>query len=381
MVKIGIIGCGIIAQIMHLPYLTGTEGGGVPGAEVVAVCDSSKEVAEEMARRYHIKEVYSDYKEMLAKSDIDAVFVLTPHELHAKQSIDAMNAGKHVFVEKPLCVSVKDSERIIEAQKRNNVILQVGYMKRYDPAYLIAINEFKKMRDIKFIRVHNICSHHRERFEVCRIFRGAQKTILKKEPEKTSPLKSVILPSTLPIMREEHDHQIFEQFGQVTPEEYVAYWYLIAVTSHDINALRGIFGDPKRVLRTEIWSNGSFVVSLLDYGYAKCVFEFGRTNHKWWDEEITAYSDEKNVSVIFPSPFLKNAPTIVRVIEGSEITVETTIKDAYEEAFRRELDHFVKCIEKNEKPLTDAEDAKRDLIILSSIIENYRNKEPIELRF
>jgi len=53
----------------------------------------------------------------------------------------------------------------------------------------------------------------------------------------------------------------------------------------------------------------------------------------------------------------------VRIIEGSEITVETTFKDAYEEAFRRELDSFISCIEKNEKPITDAEDARRDLIV------------------
>jgi predicted dehydrogenase len=346
MVKIGVIGCGIIAQIMHLPYLTGTEGGGVPGAEVVAVCDVAEEVAKEMARRYHIEEVYVDYKDMLRTSDIDAVFILTPQEVHAKTCIAAINEGKHVFVEKPLCVSVKDAERIIEAQRRSNVFVQVGYMKRYDPAYLLAIQGFKEMKDIKLIRVHNICSHHNERFEVCKIFRGSRKAVSKKAlPEKTSPLRSITLPFPLPIIRKECDPQIFEQFGEVTPEEYAAYWYLTAVTCHDINALRGIFGDPKRVLRTEIRSEGAFIVSLLDYGHAICIYEFGRTNHKWWDEEIAAYSPEKSVSVIFPSPFLKNAPTSVRMIEGSEITVETTTKDAYEEAFKRELDSFIECIE------------------------------------
>src|SRR3972149_5668480 len=107
MIKIGVVGCGGIAQVMHLPYLTGTEGGGVPGIEVVAVCDVVKELAEAVAERYHIKEAYTDHNDMLKKSDIDAVAVLTRHETHAEISIDAMNQGKHVFVEKPMCETIK----------------------------------------------------------------------------------------------------------------------------------------------------------------------------------------------------------------------------------------------------------------------------------
>ncbi|UCH70730.1 MAG: Gfo/Idh/MocA family oxidoreductase, partial [Candidatus Bathyarchaeota archaeon] len=129
MIRIGVVGCGGIAQVMHLPYLTAAEGGGVPGIEVVAVCDVMKRLVEAIGKRYHIEEVYTDHKDMLKKSEIDAVAVLTRHETHAEICIDAMNDGKHVFVEKPLCETIKDAETLIETQRRNNVVLQVGYMK------------------------------------------------------------------------------------------------------------------------------------------------------------------------------------------------------------------------------------------------------------
>lgn len=370
-IRIGVVGCGGIAQVMHLPYLTATEGGGVPGIEVVAVCDVIKELGEAIGKRYHIKEVYTDHRDMLKKSAIDAVAVLTRHETHAEISIDAMNGGKHVFVEKPLCETIEDAERMIEAQRRNNVIMQVGYMKRFDTGYLIALDEFKKMRDIAHIRAHKY-------FPTLATGNALQRTEILRQGLGPMGLGFPVPEEMAKHLQAKRDRMILEQFGdKTTPEEKTAYFGLLSTSGHVLNALLGIFGDPKSVLRTEIHGAGDFVTSLLDYGDSVCIYEFGRTHHRWWDEGIMAYSPTKYVEVSFSNSHLKNRPAIVRVIDGSDRIFDTKITGTYDEPFRNEWDSFVECVETGEKPLVSAEDGKRVLEICVAMIENYRNKRPI----
>ncbi len=373
MIKIGVVGCGGIAQVMHLPYLTGTEGGGVSGIKVVAVCDVLKELAEAVAERYHISEAYPDYTDMLNKSDIDAVAILTRHETHAEISIDAMNQGKHVFVEKPMCETIQDAEKMIEAQRKNNVTLQVGYMKRFDSGYQIALEEFKKMKDIAHIRAHKYfpmlgTGATLQQMEILRQGLGPVGLGFQVPEEMSKQLQA------------RRDRMIREQFGdEVTEKETAAYFGLLSTSGHVVNALQGFFGDPKSVLRTEILKGGAFVTSLFDYGESICIFEFGRTQQRWWDEGIVAYSPTRIVEINFSNSHLKNRPGKVRVIEGSEKTVDTTMTGSYSESFRDEWDNFVQCAQTGEKPVVSGEDGKRVIEICVAMIENYRTKHPAKV--
>jgi predicted dehydrogenase len=128
--KVGIIGGGLIVQVEHLPNLLA-----LPELfTVVGVADPSAKVRAHLARRYGIATVAT-------ASDIlglqpDAVVVATPDAYHADVIVEALGRGSHVFTEKPLCYDVADAHRVLATRDAAGKIVQVGYMKRFDPAYV-----------------------------------------------------------------------------------------------------------------------------------------------------------------------------------------------------------------------------------------------------
>lgn len=122
---IGLIGCGRIApnhakNIVQLEQL-----------ELKAVCDLLPERAEKYSREYG-GEVYTDYYQVLARPDIQLVAIATPSGLHAEIGIAAAEAGKHVIVEKPMALSLRDADNLIAACERNHVYLGVCHQNRYN---------------------------------------------------------------------------------------------------------------------------------------------------------------------------------------------------------------------------------------------------------
>ena len=107
--KLGILGLGAASQWYYLPATETWRH----RLELKAVCDLDADRARHFGRRYGVDDVYTDYDEMLAGADIDAVAVVTPHSLHAGQCIAALEAGKHVMVEKPLANSLADAQQIV----------------------------------------------------------------------------------------------------------------------------------------------------------------------------------------------------------------------------------------------------------------------------
>lgn len=126
-VKIGIIGCGGIANGKHMPALKA-----VPNARMVAFCDIIPERAEKARADFGTPEckVYTDYKELLKDPEIEVVHVLTPNREHAQITVDALYAGKHVMCEKPMAKCAADARRMLEAAKATGKKLTIGYQHR-----------------------------------------------------------------------------------------------------------------------------------------------------------------------------------------------------------------------------------------------------------
>ncbi len=124
-VKVGMIGAGAIAP-SHCQGIRLH-----PGAELVAVADVSKERASALAHEFHIDRVYGDPAELLRDPDIEAVSVALPNFLHASTAIGALQAGKHVLLEKPFAMSVAEATEVVAAAKKSGKIFTVGMNQRF----------------------------------------------------------------------------------------------------------------------------------------------------------------------------------------------------------------------------------------------------------
>lgn len=126
--KIGIIGCGGIANGKHMPSLKKLSD----KAEMVAFCDIIVERAEEAKKNYGTPDakVYADYKELLADPTIDVVHVCTPNRSHSFITVDALEAGKHVMCEKPMAINSAEAKKMLDAAARTGKKLTIGYQSR-----------------------------------------------------------------------------------------------------------------------------------------------------------------------------------------------------------------------------------------------------------
>lgn len=125
-IRIGLIGCGGIARSMHAPALAA-----VPDIEIAAICDVDEACTAQVADKYGIKQVFSDYREMIEKADIDAVDICTPNFLHLPPALAAFEAGKHVLVEKPIALNADEAKQMVEAGRGAKKKLMVAQCLRF----------------------------------------------------------------------------------------------------------------------------------------------------------------------------------------------------------------------------------------------------------
>ncbi|MFB6364221.1 Gfo/Idh/MocA family protein [Paenibacillus elgii] len=123
--KVAVIGAGSISEMHFTSYQNH------PEVELVAVCDLVEERARQAADKFGAKKVYTDYRELLADPEVEAVSICTWNNSHGEISIAALEAGKHVLCEKPLCTTVDKALEVEAAVRRSGKLLQVGFVRRY----------------------------------------------------------------------------------------------------------------------------------------------------------------------------------------------------------------------------------------------------------
>lgn len=133
-VRIGVLGCGMISQAAHFESCQKARN-----ARLYAICDAADDLRNRMAQIWEPETAYARYKDLLADPKVEAVIIGIADQFHVPTAIQAIEAGKHVLVEKPLGVSVEECNQLVNAKKAApDLIVRVGSMKRFDPGIAFA---------------------------------------------------------------------------------------------------------------------------------------------------------------------------------------------------------------------------------------------------
>jgi len=126
----------------------------IPNVEIHAICTRNSERLAEVAKRFGVKKTFTSYDEMLADPELESVSITTMWDQHAAPAVAALNAGKHVFVEKPMASTVADCDAIVNAANAAKSFFMTGHICRFNPRYAAAKQEIAAGRIGKIISMY-----------------------------------------------------------------------------------------------------------------------------------------------------------------------------------------------------------------------------------
>jgi predicted dehydrogenase len=348
--RVGIIGCGEVTQVMHLPSLRQLADQFV----VTAICDVSATVVQTIGAQWQVARRFRDERELLALDDLDVVLIASPDAYHASSTLAAIAAGKHVLIEKPMCMTLAEADAISAAQAQAGVIVQVGYMRRYAPAFVQACQLVPALGPIRLARVHDVLGWNA-------LF-----------VNDTSPVVrgSDVPADLLAAGKQLRAERIAEAIGDAPPALVNAYGLMLGLSSHDLSAMRELLGMPQRVLYAAQRQNGLYLTAAFDYGDYVCQYETGIDNIARFDAHLEVYGEQQVLRVEYDTPYVRNLPIRLRITEanGKGGSVERTELPAWGDAFVAEWRAFHTNVTEGRQPKTSPADFRQDLELFSAMI-------------
>lgn len=354
--KVGIIGLGEVAQIVHLPVLKSLSD----RYEISALCDISPSLLKWMGEHYGISHLYTDAAELVQQDDLDAVFVLNSDEYHAECAIAAAKNKKHVLIEKPMTLNHADADALIRARDESGVQVMVGYMRRYAPAFTKALEEVKSLGDIQYARIRDIIGQNGliiEQSSVVQRFTDIPKEAMEDRSKRAKQM-------------------VEEALGDAPQEVKNSYRLLCGLNSHDLSAMRELIGMPKRVLSASHWNNGYFITATFEFDGFNATFETGVDDQRRFDAHIELFGKSKQMKIQYDTPYIQNLPITVHTAETIGDAYEESIhRPTYKDAYAVELEAFYETVTTGIASKTTPEDFKQDLtlfkMICDALLRNY----------
>jgi len=346
--RVGVVGCGGIAQMMHLPTLAER-----PDLfTIAALADLRPDALEAVGQRYGVKALHTDPHELLARADVEAVLLLSSGS-HQQAALDTLAAGKHLFVEKPVAFSLGETEAVAAAAARAPVVAMVGFHKRFDPAYQRAREAVRCLRDLRLVEVtvlHPDDGAYR-----------AHHAILPWREQRAPSEAEIDGEAAREALEGPVSGAVARMVGaSAAATAKIAAWILFDSVVHDVDAVRGILGEPEEVLSAHAWRGGLAQTSLTRFpGDVRALLSWvSLPGLQHYEETLRFVGPEGRITLVFPSPYLRHAPTPLTIerMDGGELVVEHRTV-SYEEAFRAELHHFRECVLSGKKPAVGLEDA------------------------
>jgi len=313
--RIGLVGCGFHADA-HVAGLLGTR----ETIDVTAVCDIDQGRAEQRASELDTPNVFTDYEQMLATANIDAVLLCLPHLIHAPATIAAARAGKHVLVEKPIATTLEDADAMITSAEAADVTFMVAHNQRFLPAH----QRIKQLLDDGSI-------------------------------------------GSVECARADHNQDFRPPEGHwILDASAAGGGAFIGYGVHRIDLLRWYVGEVAEIAhfqrgRNERFGGESTSVTILKFESGA----IGEITINWvvrdppWMDMIYLYGEKGSIH---------NIGGLHVVGESGSTQVETPVRDP----FTLQLEHFAESVMNRTEPLTNGRDARRTLEVC---LAGYRSAE------
>jgi predicted dehydrogenase len=357
--RVGLVGAGLVGQAAHAHFLWDER----ERFDFAALADSSAAVRAAVGDRYAIRERHASLDGLLGLG-LDAIVVAVPDAFHADIACRGLEAGLHVLCEKPLALSVEECDRIAAARDASGRVLQVGTMKRYDPAYLRLLELLPDtLADVRYLSIE-VRDPDQGPF-VAHLPMAAASDLA---PELGAELRSRMAAR----VRE-------AAAGDPPPGGARAFEACLSSLVHDVSLLQGVlehFGAPwcEQADDGAWWDEGravSLSAALPGGGRAHLVHH-NLPGVNDYCERLTLHCSERVLELTFPSPYLHHQATrLVEYRSEGALGLRTTVHHvSYEEAFRQELRAFAEACAGRASVVTPVEAGRADVALL---IDAYRH--------
>jgi predicted dehydrogenase len=353
--KIGVVGAGLIGQVEHIPNIMRL----THYFALAGVADASAAMRSELQARGIT--AYSHYQQLL-DADIDAILIAAPDQYHAEITLAALERGRHVFCEKPLCFSVGEAGEIAAARDRAGKVVQVGYMKRFDPSYEMLLSLLPAngaaLRQIT-VEVQDPDSWP---------FNQHQGDFFK---------ASDVPPELIAQGNALREQQVQRATGRVLTGSDMWGFTNSYCSSliHDINAVHGMLDAMSlgtgQVVGAAFYAGGDGGHGSVRLTGCKGLWQM---SHLFvpkvadYKERIALYFDDAVLELSFPSPYLNHFPTRLTVARSQgNVWQQTEYRVGYEEAFVRELIGFWGSVVDGGAVRNTVEAAARDLHLVAEL--------------
>ena len=348
--RVGILGAGDVAQTIHLPTLSLL----THLYSVVAICDISPQTVEHCKAKFNVPFSTTNPARLINHEDVDLIFNLTVDQYHAPYTIGALRAGKHVFLEKPLTLSMKSGLAIVNAEKAlTGPRVFVGTMRRYAPSFTKAFKrEVAGIPSILYARSRGLIGPNAHFVPQGGWF-NARYDDVPQDLAKDSKAKL--------------DGLLKETLGEdgMTKERIEYLRFLGSLGSHDLSLMRETLGNPESVAGVSV--NHPFYTAIFNYRNRNgepfsCTYETGIDSVPRFDSHLAVYGEHKTVTIHYDTPFIKGLPIKVKVeelVDGEAVTRE--VLTSFEDAYTAEMQEMHACFTEGKEIKTSAEDSLNDL--------------------
>lgn len=330
-IRVGVIGAGRIGKIHARNLATA-----IPGARVVAIADPVYDAAQELAKQLNVPLASADHRDILSDADVDAVAICSSTNTHAQMIIEAAQAGKQIFCEKPIAYDLKKIDEALDVVKRCGVLLQIGFNRRFDP-------NFKKVHEM--VAAGKIGS--------------PQILHITSRDPAPPPIEYVKVSGGM--------------FFDMTIHDFDMSRYLVGSDVEEIYAAGGVLVDP---LIGEAGDIDTAVVTLYFKNGAIGVIDNSRKAAYGYDQRVEVFGSEGMVSVQNETPD--------RAIYSHSAGVEAAkplyfFLERYAQSFVDEMSQFIQSIQQNLQPPVTGLDGRVPVVMALAATRSLKEHRPVKL--